>query len=82
MKKLVDLLRTEINDEILPKEVLDREIEVILNTGVDFQGGKEIDAEVFETLKKDFDAVVLATGTISENSERFGLNATPKGISC
>ncbi len=79
-EKAGGLLRTEINDVILPKDVLDKEIEVILNTGVEFQGGKEINAGVFETLKKDFDAIVLATGTVSENSEKFGLNTTPKGI--
>ena len=79
-EKAGGMLRTEINDEILPKEVLDKEIEVILNTGVEFQGGKEINTEVFETLKKDFDAVIVATGTVAENSEKFGLKATPKGI--
>ncbi len=79
-EKAGGLLRTEINDEILPKEVLDKEIEVILNTGVEFQGGKEINAEVFESLKKDFDAVVIATGVISEQSEKFGLETTLKGI--
>ena len=79
-EKAGGMLRTEIDDEILPKEVLDKEIEVILNTGVGFQGGKEINAEVFETLKKDFDAIILATGTVSDDSGKFGLKATPKGI--
>ncbi len=79
-EKAGGLLRTEINDEILPKNVLDKEIEVILNTGVEFQGGKEINTEVFEKLKTEFDAVVLAIGTISEKSEKFGLKSTPKGI--
>ena len=74
------LLRTAISDEILPKKVLDKEIEMILKTGVIFQGGKEINREVFETLKKDFDAVILATGTLPENADSFGLKATPKGI--
>ncbi len=79
-EKAGGLLRTAISEEILPKEVLDNEIESILKTGVEFQGGKDITAEVFETLKKDFDAVVLATGTVAENGEMFGLKATPKGI--
>lgn len=74
------LLRTAISEEILPKEVLDKEIELILKTGVKFQGGKEINREVFETLKNDFDAVILATGTLPANAEFFGLKATPKGI--
>jgi NADPH-dependent glutamate synthase beta subunit-like oxidoreductase/ferredoxin len=74
------LLRTAISDEILPKEVLDKEIEMILKTGVIFQGGIEIDGAVFEQLKNDFDAVILSTGTLPENAEFFGLKATPKGI--
>lgn len=74
------LLRTEINDEVLPKDVLDKEIEVILKTGVEFQGEKEIDSKVFEQLKKDFDAVVVAMGKIDEDSDKFGLKAGPKGI--
>jgi len=79
-EKAGGLLLTEINDEILPKEVLDKEFQVILNTGVEFQGGQKINAEIFEKLKNDFDAVIVATGTISEHSEKFGLNSTPKGI--
>ena len=79
-EKAGGLLQTEFNDEILPKEVLDKEIKSILNIGVEFQGGKEINAEIFESLKKEFDAVVVAIGTVADNAEMFGLNATPKGI--
>ncbi len=74
------LLRTAISEEILPKEVLDKEIEMMLKPGVTFQGGKEIDTAFFAQLKNDFDAVILATGTLPENAEFFGLKATPKGI--
>jgi NADPH-dependent glutamate synthase beta subunit-like oxidoreductase/ferredoxin len=73
-------LRTEINNEILPKEVLDKEISAILNTGVEFQGGREISSEDFEKLKTDFDAVVVASGAVSKDSEKFGLKAGPNGI--
>lgn len=69
-----------ISAELLPSEVLDKEIELILKTGVVFVGGKEIDKEFFEQLKIDFDAVVVATGTLAENAEIYGLRATPKGI--
>ncbi len=79
-EKAGGLLRTEINDEILPKEVLDKEIEIILRTGVKFQGGNEIDEQAFKTLKRNYDAVILATGTISDDSEKYGLNSMPKGI--
>ncbi len=79
-EKAGGLLRTAISEEILPMEVLDKEIEVILKTGVEFKGGQEINNEMFKNLKNDFDAVVIATGTVSEHSEMFGLSATPKGI--
>ncbi len=74
------LLRTAISDEVLPKEVLDKEIELILNTGVEFSGGKEIDTESFEKLKAEYDALVVASGVISDSSDKFGLKANPKGI--
>lgn len=73
-------LRTEIDDEKLPKTVLDKEIESILKTGVEFRGGKEINVEVFEGLKTNFDAVVLAIGTLTEGTDNFGLKAGPKGL--
>ena len=79
-EKAGGLLRTEIDEEKLPHEVIDKEVEAILNTGVEFQGGKEIDAAAFENLKKDFDAIVLANGAVTEDSEKFVLKATSRGI--
>ena len=79
-EKAGGLLRTEINDDILPKEILDKEIDSILKTGVEFQGGKEINSDIFESFKNEFDAIIIATGTISENIDLFGLKAGPKGI--
>ena len=79
-EKAGGLLRTAIDDEKLPKEVLDKEIEEILITGVKFKGGKEMTSAQFETLQKEYDAVVVAIGTVGENSDLFGLKANPKGI--
>ncbi len=79
-EKAGGLLRTAISEEILPMEVLDKEIGSILKTGVEFKGGKDITSEVFNRLKSDFDAVVVATGTVPETADFFGLKATPKGI--
>lgn len=73
-------LRTEINKEVLPHEVLDKEINLILKTGVEFQGGKEINAETFAGMQSSYDAVVVASGTVGEEAGNFGLKATPKGI--
>src|SRR6056297_3016238 len=73
-------LRTKISEEVLPGEVLDREIGLILDTGVQFRGGEKITASEFAHIKKDFDAVVLAAGAIGEDDEHFGLKITPRGI--
>lgn len=79
-KKAGGLLRTSLSEEILPMEVLDNEIDLIFKTGVEFQGNKTISAQKFQNIKKNFDALILATGKIEENSELFGLKANPKGI--
>ncbi len=73
-------LRTAISEEKLPREALDKEIEAILKTGVDFQDGKTIDNDSFKSMKDDFDAWIIATGAVSDESDKFGLKATPKGI--
>ena len=79
-EKAGGLLRTSIPEEVLPLDVLDKEIDLIFATGVEFQGGKDINAESFEALKKENDVVIIATGKVEENSEIFGLKATAKGI--
>ncbi|WP_346863049.1 FAD-dependent oxidoreductase [uncultured Draconibacterium sp.] len=79
-KKAGGLLRTSLSEEILPMEVLDKEIELILRTGVEFVGSSNIGASEFESYKKDFDAIIISTGKVEENSELYGLKATPKGI--
>ena len=73
-------LRTGIDQEILPHDVLDREIEAVLATGVQFFGGEKIDTSRFDEMKNNYNVVIIATGTISENSGTFGLKTTPQGI--
>ncbi|MFW5774531.1 MAG: FAD-dependent oxidoreductase, partial [Tangfeifania sp.] len=58
----------------------DKEIEAVLKTGVDFQGGKFIDSELFQSMKKEYDALIIATGAVPEENEKFGLKMAPKGI--
>lgn len=48
-------------EEILPSEVLDRDIDVILNTGIQVQFGVIADLSFLESLKDEFAAVVVAT---------------------
>jgi len=79
-EKAGGLLRTEIDQERLPHEVLDKEIEAILKTGVQFHGGKEISIEEFIEIQKKYDAVIVATGTVNKESAMFGLKANPKGV--
>ena len=79
-EKAGGLLRTELSEELLPMDILDLEIEAIIKTGVEFRGGQSIGATEFNQLKKDFDAVVLASGAITDSSEKFELKANLKGI--
>ncbi|WP_297089790.1 FAD-dependent oxidoreductase [uncultured Draconibacterium sp.] len=79
-EKAGGLLRTSLSAEVLPLEVLDREIAEIIKTGVIFKGGTAITLNVFEEMKAEFDALVVATGVISGETENFGLQAGPKGI--
>jgi len=79
-EKAGGLLRTAIDDEKLPKDVLDKEIDAILKTGIEFQGEKDVNSEMFQALQNEYDAIVVATGTINENSDLFGLKANPRGI--
>ena len=79
-KKAGGQLRTEISEQKLPREVLDKEIEAILNTGVEFRGGEAIDSEKFQSLKKEYDALIVATGAVPEENEKFNLKMAAKGI--
>jgi NADPH-dependent glutamate synthase beta subunit-like oxidoreductase len=74
------MLRTAIADDILPKEILDGEIISILNTGIKFEGGKEIDAEEFRSIRSQYDAVVISTGVISDEMKSWGISLNDRGI--
>ena len=74
------LLRTEIKHEVLPITILDKEIKTILDTGVVFEGGKDIDATAFQDIKNQYDAVIIATGVLVEEIKSWGLVTNDKGI--
>lgn len=74
------LLQTEISEELLPKDVLNKEIESLLNAGIEFKGGEEVTEEIFVELKTRYDAVIVATGTVVDGAFTFGLEAGPKGF--
>ncbi len=76
------MLRCGVPDEKLPKPVLDREIEQIFALGVKFYPGHLLGKDIFlEELKKSYDAVVLAIGTIKPGIfENTGIELSPRGI--
>jgi NADPH-dependent glutamate synthase beta subunit-like oxidoreductase/ferredoxin len=74
------MLRSAIGDDVLPKEILDKEIETILNTGVKFEGGKFIQMEDFQPIRNQFDAIVISTGVISDEMKNWGISLNGKGI--
>jgi len=74
------LLRTEIMPDILPLKLLDQEISTILKTGVLFEGGKEINSFLFKEIKDQFDAVIIAVGTVANEIESWGIVTNSRGI--
>jgi ferredoxin len=73
-------LRTEVQKDILPRDILDSEINKILTmNNVEFRGGVEVGTSVsLESLSKEYDAVFIASGEQSTNE--FGLEKTAKGL--
>ncbi len=73
-------LRKSIPPDVLPPDVLDREISSILETGIHFSGNTLIDDHVYDHLKQSFDALILATGTLDDVTKSFQLKGTSKGL--
>jgi ferredoxin len=73
-------LRTEIGEDILPRDILDTEIKKIITmANVEFRGGVEVGTSIsLESLLNEYDAVLIASG---ENStDKFGLEKAAKGL--
>jgi NADPH-dependent glutamate synthase beta subunit-like oxidoreductase len=65
------LNRGGIPDWVLPQDVLDREIERLIELGIAIKTNCEVGKDVsWDSLKKDYDAVVLAVGLTEPNSIR------------
>ncbi len=63
MPKLGGMLRYGIPEYRLPKEVLDAEIDIIASMGVEMVPNTKIGEDLsFETIREDYDAVVLGIG--------------------
>jgi ferredoxin len=74
------MIRSQIDEEKLPKEILDREIQQILQTGIALITGNEVDAALFRTLRKENQAVIIASGNISDAQKTWGFRVTASGI--
>jgi NADPH-dependent glutamate synthase beta subunit-like oxidoreductase len=65
------LNRGGIPDWVLPQQVLDREIERLIELGIAIKTNTEVGKDVsWDSLKKEYDAVVLAVGLTEPNSVR------------
>jgi NADPH-dependent glutamate synthase beta subunit-like oxidoreductase len=65
------LNRGGIPDWVLPQHVLDREIERLIELGIAIKTNTEVGKDVsWDSLKKDYDAVVLAVGLTEPNNVR------------
>lgn len=73
-------MRSEISDEVLPKEVLDREIRAIEALGVHFKLNTVVSKVEFEQFQQEYDAVILATGVISDEQKTWGISCNAKGF--
>ncbi|MCK4291738.1 MAG: FAD-dependent oxidoreductase [Planctomycetes bacterium] len=76
------MLRYAVPADELPREVLDKEIALIIKLGVEFRGQTTIGAALsMADLRKDFDAVFLAVGGLKPgDAEAMGLETGQKGI--
>jgi NADPH-dependent glutamate synthase beta subunit-like oxidoreductase/ferredoxin len=73
-------LHREVKEGVLPPEILGGEIDVLKKMGVQFKMNYSIDTENFESLKKEYDAVLIATGSGSSGAENWGLERGERGI--
>jgi ferredoxin len=73
-------LRTEIGEDILPRDILDNEINTILKMdNVEFRGGVEVGTSVsLESLSNEYDVVFIASG--EKSTDGFGLEKAAKGV--
>jgi len=70
----------EVNEEELPAEVLQKEIDLIGASGVNFELNKEIDAAAFKKLVKDHHAVVVAVGKGESGVSGWDLPMHARGV--
>jgi NADPH-dependent glutamate synthase beta subunit-like oxidoreductase len=70
----------QIDQETLPSEIIEQEVAQIVATGVQLKMNENIDEERFSLLQNEFDAVVVAIGTLDEQNPVYGLKKAKTGI--
>ncbi len=84
MEKMGGMLRYGIPQYRLPKEILDREIDIIKSTGVEMVNGCKLGRDItIDGLKESSDAVIIAVGAWKSSSMRVpgeDLNGVYGGI--
>jgi NADPH-dependent glutamate synthase beta subunit-like oxidoreductase len=70
----------QIDQEILPAEIIEQEVDQIVASGVQIRLNETIDEFRFQDLQKEYDAVVLAFGAVNEETFDYGLKTTKIGI--
>ncbi len=74
-------MRYQVSGDILPHEILDKEIDNIREMGAKFRLGTTITKELFhKTILREFHAVILTTGNLSSNPvDVFGIQPDEHG---
>ncbi len=73
-------VRYEIDDSKMDKEVLDRETEFILSSGVIYKPDSMVTSDLFNKLVDEFDAVIVATGNFSQQVAEWGIKNNGKQV--
>ncbi|MFB6340575.1 FAD-dependent oxidoreductase [Saccharicrinis sp. FJH62] len=73
-------LRYDTAEELLPKTVLNKEINQIKNLGVTIKTGSLVDEKTFKKIQKDFNAIVIASGGITEEQKNWEIPFNDKGF--
>jgi hypothetical protein len=79
-EKVGGIIRNEIESGKLPEESLEKESLVIRKLGVEFKLNTTIGKTEFENLQTEFNAVLIASGNISEEQKSWGITTNAKGF--
>ena len=73
-------LLTAYSDELLPKDILKKEISLIEEAGVTFELNHPIYHEEFNRMLQVFDSVLIACGKEEKDLSAWGIELSPTGI--